>query len=66
MNILYWDTSKGALDKLSEALEYLQKEGITDILVLPDYAYLQTDCPKEQLIWWRDRINEIIEEKDEL
>ena len=65
MNVLYWDTSKGELDKLNKALVYLQKKGIVDILVLPDHAYLQQDCPKEQLIWWRDKINEIIEERKE-
>lgn len=64
MNILYFDTSKGNLDKVVEAVKYLHKEGL-EILALPDFTFLQTDCPKEQLIWWRDQINEIIEGKEE-
>lgn len=62
MNVLYWDTSKGELDKVKEIFDYLQEKGITDILLLPDYAYLQQDCSKESLIWWRDQINKFIED----
>ena len=66
MNILYFDTSKGDLEKVVEALNYLTKEkGMEEILALPDFTYLQTDCPKEDLIWWRDKLNEIIEERTE-
>ena len=64
MNILYWDTSKGDPDQIRETATYLQQRGFADILVLPDYTYLQKDCSKEVLIWWRDKINEIIEGKE--
>jgi hypothetical protein len=65
MNILYFDTSKGDLNQIVETLNYLAERGMGEILALPDFTYLQRDCPKETLIWWRDKLNEIIEERTE-
>ena len=64
MNILYFDTTKADIEKMIEVANFLVKEKDLDILVLPDFTYLQQYCSKETLIWWRDKFNELINERE--